>query len=81
MWLTRATLAFLHGNILMSIKYHFLAISFIISCGIYTLAALIGKNQNIDKFLIQHQKIIILLMICLLIFVEIININNDLLYG
>ena len=78
--LTRSIISFVKLDIINSLKYNILGIPFVIFSFIYTLAFLFKKDTLIDEFLEKNKKIIIILCIILFVIVEILNINNPLLY-
>lgn len=78
--ITRATLFFLQGQILQSLRYNFLASIIIFSCIVYTIVLLCKKRKKLEFFIEKHKVIIITLTVILAILAEIINIHNELLY-
>lgn len=78
--LTRATISFLQGEILISLRYNFLAIPIIIFCGIYSILLFFEKEKKLEVVIAKYKNIIILFVTFLVILVEIVNVNNPLLY-
>lgn len=77
--LTRSVLSLLKFDIKSSLKYNFLGIIFFIGFIFYLIAHFFGKTNLFNNFL-ENKKIVIMISILLLIIVEIINLNNQLLY-
>ena len=78
--LTRATILFLQGKIMMSLHYNLLAIPIIISCGIYSILLFFEKEKYVEMIITKYKNVLIIFAILIFIIVEIIIINNYLLY-
>lgn len=78
--ITRATLFFLQGQLLQSLRYNFLASLLIFSCIIYIIVLLLKKEKELEIFIEKYKVFIISLAVILVLLAEIVNINNELLY-
>lgn len=82
--ITRSINFLLHGNIKTSIQYSIvpyilLVILFIVSC--WKIYDHIKKVNTISTWITKHKNFLIFLSILIFIIIEIININNPLLYN
>lgn len=78
--LTRSIVCLLKFDIISSIKYNFMGIILTILFIIYIIFLLLGKQVILKNFINKNKKILIIISIILVIIVEIVNINNSLLY-
>lgn len=78
--LSRAYDELIHLNFRQSIRYNILAIPILLFLISYFILVITKREKIINTFLDKHKAIIIVISILLLILVEIININNPLLY-
>ena len=78
--LTRSIIELLKGNFVKSLEYNILGILVFLGCFIYLLMVIFKKVGVFDIFFKKHKIIFIILSLILLVIVEIININNMLLY-
>lgn len=78
--LTRSFIELLKGNLCESLKYNILGLIIFIVCMIYLLLLIIKKDGLFELFVKKYKTIFIIFSIVLLLLVEIININNEILY-
>ena len=78
--LTRSMILLFQGKWLESIRYNVLGIPLFVCCLIYLVAFIIKKNKYIDEFLFIHYHMVIVITTLIMIMVELINMNNVLLY-
>jgi len=78
--LTRSIMSLLKGDFVMSFKYNILGIPFVICFIVMIVLFIFKKDDIVSKFLYKHRVLVIILAIILAIVVEIINLNNPLLY-
>lgn len=65
---------------MMSLHYNLLAIPIIISCRIYSILLFFEKEKYVEMIITKYKNVLIIFAILIFIIVEIININNYLLY-
>lgn len=78
--LTRSITSLAKLDLISSIKYNILGIPIVFITCFYIFFSIIKKDYLITNFLKKYKYIIITICVMILIAVEIININNSLLY-
>lgn len=77
---TRAFLLIFRLDIKESFKYNLLPIPLLIYFVIYFVFVMLKKQCIIDNFLLKYRVLVIIVVLFIMLFVELININNPLLY-